>query len=48
LNARALGSKITNKDFKNIIISFLPEFWSSATILLYNPEMTSVNTIAYL
>jgi len=47
-DARALGSKITDEDFKDIIISFLPKFWSSATVSLYDPGMTSVDVIAYL
>ena len=47
-DARALGSKITNEDFKNIIISSLPKFWSLATAPLYDPGMTSVDIIAYL
>jgi len=47
-DARALGSKITDKDFKNIIISSLPKSWSSTTTPLYDPEMTSVDAIACL
>ena len=47
-NARALGSKITDKDFKGIIISSLPESWSSTTAPLYDPGMTSVDAIAHL
>jgi len=47
-NARALGSKITDKDFKNIIISSLPELWSSTTASLYDLGITSVNAIAHL
>jgi len=47
-DARALGSKITNKDFKDIIISSLPESWSFATAPLYDPRMTSVDAIARL
>jgi len=48
LDARDLGSKITDEDFKDIIISSLSKFWSSATALLYDPGMTSVDVIAYL
>jgi len=47
-DARVLGSKITDKDFKDIIISSLPESWSSTTTLFYDPEMTSVDAIAHL
>ena len=47
-DARALGSKITDKDFKDIIISFLPESWSSATVPLYDPGMILVDAIAHL
>jgi len=48
LDARALGSKINNEDFKDIIISALPESWSSATALFYDPNMTSADAIAHL
>jgi len=47
-DARVLGSKITDKDFKDIIISSLPKSWSSTTTPLYDPEMTSVDAIACL
>jgi len=47
-DARALGSKITDKDFKDIIISSLPESWSSTTAPLYDPGMTSIDAIARL
>jgi len=48
LDTRALGSKINNEDFKDIIISALPKSWSSVTALLYDPNMISADTIAYL
>ena len=47
-DARALGSKITNEDFKDIIILSLPKSWTSATAPLYNPNMTSADAIARL
>jgi len=47
-DARVLGSKITDEDFKDIIISSLPESWSSATAPLYDSNMTSTNAIAHL
>jgi len=47
-DARALGSKITDEDFKDIIISSLPKSWSSVTAPLYDPGMISVDTIAHL
>jgi len=47
-DARALGSKINDENFKDIIITFLPESWNSIATLLYNPNMTSVDAIAYL
>ena len=47
-DTRALGSKINNEDFKDIIISLLPEFWSAATAPLYDPKMTSADAIARL
>jgi len=47
-DTRALGSKINDKDFKDIIISSLPESWSSATAPLYDPDITSADAIACL
>jgi len=47
-DARALGSKITDEDFKDIIISSLSESWSSVTTPLYDPGMTSVDAMAHL
>ena len=47
-DARALGSKITDEDFKDIIISSLSESWSSVTAPLYDPGMTSVDAMAHL
>jgi len=47
-DARALGSKINDEDFKNIIILSLPESWSVAMAPLYNPKMTSADVIARL
>ena len=44
-DARALGSKINNEDFKDIIISALSESWSSATVPLYDPNITLADTI---
>jgi len=47
-DARALGSKITNEDFKDIIISSLPESWNPTAAPLYDPNMTSADAIARL
>jgi len=48
LDARALGSKINDKDFKDIIILSLPESWSIATAPLYNLKMMFADVIACL
>ena len=39
-DARALGSKINNKDFKDIIITSLPKSWNPIAAPLYDPNMT--------
>jgi len=47
-DARALRSKINDKDFKDIIITSLPESWNPIAAPLYNTNMTSADTIACL
>jgi len=47
-DARALGSKINNEDFKDIIITSLPKSWNPIAVPLYNPNMTSADAIAHL
>jgi len=47
-DTRALGSKINDEDFKDIIITSLPESWNPIAVPLYDPNMTSADVIAHL
>jgi len=47
-DAKVLGSKINNKDFKNIIITSLPKSWNPIAAPLYDLNMTSADMIARL
>ena len=37
--------KINNENFKNIIITSLPESWNPIATLLYDPNITSADAI---
>lgn len=47
-SAKALGTNISDENFKNIISNLLPSLWDSAVATFYDVSISSLETISCL
>ena len=47
-SAKALGTNISDENFKNIISNLLPSLWDSAVVTFYDVSILSLETISCL